>query len=410
MKLVERKKYIEYLDKVKNTPDIKVVTGIRRSGKSELLKSFMEKLKIENPKANFISIDLPSIEYENLLDYHNLNNYIEGNHKKNVKNYLFIDEIQNCHNFERTINSLHSKKLFDMYLTGSNAFLLSSDLVTFFTGRTMEVSIFPFSFNEFMQYFEYSDLQEGFNKYIEIGGFAGSYYYNDKKTINDYVNNVFNNLIDRDIIKKFGIRDHKLTKNLATFLADNISNLTSSRKIANILSTKDFNENHNTISKYINYLCNSFMFYEMKRFDLKGKQILNTTEKYYLADHSLKYALLTNSQKETNFFQSQQDYGNLLENIIAIELLRRGYKTHVGKLYQKEIDFVASDYLGNRFYIQVGANIDNNETFKREITPLLQIKDNYPKIILSRTKFQQEIVDGVKVIDIAQWLNYEIDF
>ena len=312
----------------------------------------------------------------------------------NKNNYLFIDEIQLCDGFELVINSLHSCGNYDIYITGSNAFLLSSDLATLFTGRTFSIEVFPFSFREYLTYYEYDDIESAFDNYIINGGMAGSYVYSNMEDRLSYIRDVYDTLIVRDIRQKYKIRNTLLMDKLSDFMIDNVSNITSIRNIAETLTNNKDKINHKTIGSYINYLCNAYAFYEVKRYDIEGKKYLTSSEKYYLGDHSFKYAKL--GTKNYN-------YGRVIENIVALELLRRGYEVYVGKLYKKEIDFVAIKR-SEKIYIQVSDDISNELTFKREVEPLLKIKDAYPKIIIARTRHEEYQYDGIKVLNIADWL------
>ena len=395
MKLIERTFYLNQLKSVQNTPDIKVITGVRRSGKSKLLTSFIDCINKECKNANIVYINMQETENEHLLEYHLLHDYILQQHDSTKDNYLFIDEVQLCPQFEKAINSIHTKEIYDIYVTGSNAFLLSSDLATLFTGRTFVIEVFPFSFKEFLVYFDRNDCDLAFNDYLKIGGFAGSYLYKELEQKYNYLQkDVYETIVTRDIVTKYKIRNKGLFENLTHFLIDNISNLSSARNIVNYLTSSKNKISHNTIINYIKYLCNAFVFYEVKRFDLKGKKYLSTEQKYYLVDHAIKYAILG---------RKNQDLGRMLENIVYMELKRRGYEVYVGKLYKKEIDFVAIKR-NEQIYIQVSTFLDDENTMKRELDPLLNIKDGYPKVIIARTHQEEYSVDGIKIIDIAEWL------
>lgn len=394
MKLIERDFYLEKLKNVIGTPDIKVITGVRRSGKSKLLEAFKRYLLDNIPNANIVHINFNLEEFEKLKNYHALNAFIDNAYVENANNYVLIDEVQLCPNFELTINSLHAQEKYDIYITGSNAFLLSSDLATLFTGRTFEIKVYPFSFKEYLEYFEPKNIYDAFENYVKEGGMAGSYLYRDIESKYDYIKEVFDTLIVRDIRQKYKIRNSVLMDRLVDFLMDNISNLTSARNIADTLTSNKDKINHKTINSYIQYLCNAFAFYKIRRYDIHGKKYLSSNDKYYLSDHSFRYAKLGTKNL---------DYGRVLENIVAIELLRRGYEVYVGVLYKKEIDFVAIKR-NEKIYIQVSDNISDSATFKREVTPLLQIKDAYPKMIIARTRHEQYDYEGVSVIDIADWL------
>lgn len=376
------------------TPDIKVITGIRRSGKSKLLESFMDYVRETDQAANIIHINFNLSNYENLLEYHALSNYVEKAHAPGRNNYVLIDEIQMCAGFEKAVNSLHASEKYDIYITGSNAFLLSSDLATLFTGRTFEIEVFPFSFREFMQYFELTDQYAAFNRYIQEGGMSGSYLYKTPESKYDYISDVFDTLVVRDIQKKYSIRNMPLMEQLCDFLIDNISNLASARSIAKAFISAQVKTNDRTISAYLKYLCTAFAFYRVRRYDIQGKRYLASNDKYYLCDHSFKYAKLGTKNA---------DYGRSVENIVAIELLRRGYELYAGILYKKEIDFVAIKR-NEKIYIQVANSIDDPDTFQREVDPLLRIKDAYPKMILTRTRQELYQYEGVKIVDVANWL------
>ena len=394
MRLIERDFYLNKLKEVMSTPDIKVITGVRRSGKSKLLESFMTYVRANDPNANIIHINFNLNSYESLAEYHALNHYIENAYIAGKNNFVFIDEVQMCEGFEKALNSLHASEKYDIYITGSNAFLLSSDLATLFTGRTFEIEVYPFSFGEFMQYYELTDQYAAFTRYIQEGGMSGSYLYKMPEAKYDYISDVFNTLIVRDIQKKYKIRNMPLMERLCDFLIDNISNLTSTRSVAAAFTSEQVKTNDRTISAYIKYLCNAFAFYKVRRYDIQGKRYLASNDKYYLSDHSFKYAKLGTKNA---------DYGRMIENIVAIELLRRGYELYAGVQYKKEIDFVAIKR-NEKLYIQVASSIDDPDTFQREVDPLLKIKDAYPKMILTRTRQEAYQYEGVQVVDVADWL------
>ena len=394
MKLIDRDEYLQKLINVIGTPDIKVITGVRRSGKSKLLEAFKQYVTNNVANANIIHINFNLTKYEDLKEYHALNDYIEGLYEEDKENFVFIDEVQMCPNFEVTINSLHAMEKYDLYITGSNAFLLSSDLATLFTGRTFEVKVFPFSFAEFIKYHGIPDRYIAFDRYLKEGGMAGSYLYKEPEAKYDYIADVFDTLIVRDIRKKYRIRNPELMNRIVDFLMDNISNLTSARNISDTLVSNKDKINHKTVGAYMQYLCNAFAFYKIRRYDIQGKKYLSSNNKYYLSDHTFRYAKL--GTKNMN-------YGRALENIVALELLRRGYEVYVGVLYKKEIDFVAVKR-NEKIYIQVSDNISDEKTFSREVDPLLHIKDAYPKMIIARTRYEAYQYEGIQIIDIADWL------
>lgn len=394
MKLIERPFYLDQLKRVQGVPDIKVITGIRRCGKSKLMESFIEYVKSSDSNANIINIDFTNLKYEELKEYHKLNDYVENAYIPSKNNYLFIDEVQLCEGFEKTLNSLHSSEKFDIYVTGSNAFLLSSDLATLFTGRTFSVEVFPFSLKEYMEYYGLLDAYEAYTEYRKYGGMSGSYVYSDENSRASYLNDVFETLVIRDIVQKFKIRNTPLLEKISDYLMDNISNVVSANKMANTLGSNKIKTNDKTVGTYIGYLCNAYGFYRIRRYDIRGKKYLASNDKYYLADPAFRNARLGNRNP---------DYGRISENLVAIELLRRGYEVYAGVLYKKEIDFVAIKR-DEKIYIQVSEYIDNPETFKREYTPLLAIKDAYPKMILARTHQEEYQYEGIRIIDISDWL------
>ena len=385
MKLIYRDSYLEQLKAVMNVPDIKVITGIRRSGKSKLMDAFSDYLFSQN-NANVIRIRLNIREFSALTDPDTLYDYVTSQYQQAKTNYLLI---------EKVIESLHEEEKYDIYITGSNAFLLSSDLATLFGGRVYEVKVYPFSFAEYLKYYPSDDLDKSFDDYVIDGGMSGSYLYPKQEDARKYVKSLARTTIIKDVVTKYKLENEVLLNMIVDFLADTIGNKTSIRNIANCLTSNSYKTNDKTCGLYVNLLCNSFLFYPFTRYDIKGKKYLESDKKYYLADLSFRYALL--GTKNT-------DYGFLYENLIAIELLRRNYEVYVGCLYQKEIDFVAIKD-GQKIYIQVSDDISRKETLDRELSPLFSIKDAYPKVLLARTKHPDSQVEGVKIIDIARWLS-----
>ncbi len=395
MKLILRKTYIDELASLISIPDIKVITGIRRSGKSKLMDVMIDIIKKADPSGNIIHINFNLTEFEDLLEYHKLESYVENEYSLEVNNYVLIDEIQMCEHFEKAINSLHAKEKYDIYVTGSNAFLLSSDLATMFVGRTYEMHVLPFSFNEYTTYFPTGNINASLTRYITEGGMAGSYLYTDITQKYRYINTeVLNALVVRDIITRNKIRNETLLNVLIDFMMDNIGNVTSIRSITDSLAAGKNIADHKTIGQYVSYLCKAYAFYRVRRYDIKGKKYLNSEDKYYLSDHSFKYARLGTKN---------MDYGHVLENIVAIELIRRDYEIYVGIVGDKEVDFVAMKQ-GERTYIQVAYDISEPKTFEREVAPLLKIADAYPKIIISRTYQPEYQYEGIRIIDAAEWL------
>lgn len=394
MRIIRRDKYMNDLYAVKNSPDIKIITGVRRSGKSFLMKMYIDELERIETNINIVRINFNDLENEYLKDYQLFHDFIMKRYDKTKTNYLFIDEVQMCPNFELAINSIHNKRIYDIYLTGSNAFLMSSDLATLFTGRYIEIEVFPFSLKEFKEYFNENDDYQAFDRYLQYGGFPGSYVYSDEDKRLSYVNNVIDAVILKDIIKRNVVRETSIMNKLVSFLMDNISSLTSPNAISNYLTSKGSKIDHKTIDTYLDYLSRAFVFYKVKRYDIKGKTYLLTNNKYYLVDIAPRIARLGHRNI---------DSGRLFENLVAIELMRRGYEIYVGKLYQKEVDFVAVK--GNeKFYIQVADNISPSDTLERELNPLRQIKDAYPKMVIANTRSLDYDIEGIKILDLAKWL------
>ena len=418
MKVLERKQFLQKLINSINTPDIKVITGIRRSGKSKLLEMFIEYLINNIPNTNIIHINYNLFQFSTLKNAAALNEYVENLYSPQKENFLLIDEVQLCKDFEQAINSFHGSEKYHIYITGSNAFLLSKELATLFTGRTFSVEVFPFSFKEFVSYFECQDLQQAFDRFAMEGGMSGSYLYESIDDKYNYLNEVFETLIVRDIQQKYKIKNVSLLDTLNDFLVDNISSEVSARSVANTLTSKGSKTDDKTVSSYIKYLCASYAFYKIRRYDIKGKKYLASKEKYYSADNSFLYAKLGTKNMDTGFNTNPVNkrvkglseasldrlyYGKIYENIVCIELLRRGYEVYTGVLYQKEIDFVAIKR-DEKIYIQVSDDISRPETMERETAPLLSIKDAYPKMIIARTKHPQYQYEGIAVWDIGEWL------
>ena len=355
MKTITRKKYLDRIIQLNGTPDIKIITGIRRSGKSKLMQAYIEYLKSHLENINIIFIDFMDLAFEEIKEYHALHAYVEERYQEGKENYLFVDEVQMCPHFELAINSLFSKNKYDQ------------------------------------------DKDKLFDDYSLKGGLAGSYAYRTEKDRTNYIKEVYETIVTRDLVQKYALPDTLVLQRLSEFLMDNISNLMSPNKVSQLLAANDTPTNHVTVSKYIKYLCNAFVFYDVKRYDIRGKKYLANSEKFYLCDSGIRYAILGSRN---------MDYGRVYENIVCIELLRRGYDVYVGKLYQKEIDFVAQRG-SEKIYIQVSDNISEEKTFEREVSPLLQIRDAYPKMIIARTKHPKYSHEGIEIYDIADWLLQE---
>lgn len=394
MKIIERKNYLNRLIRLKDTPDIKIITGLRRSGKSELVRAYMELIRT-NEDTNIIYVDFADLRFDDLKTYKELYNFCEGQYIDGKTNVIVVDEVQMCEKFELAINSLYNSRKYDIYITGSNAFLLSSDLSTLFTGRFIEIPVYPFSFAEYCEYYGYdSNTANVLDSYVMSGGLSGAYVYSEKEDQASYIKDVYTTIIKRDLVDKYGIKEEALLDSLTDYMMDNISNLTSASKISTVFKQNKVETNHITIGNYMKYLCSAFMFYKVKRYDIRGKKYLETSDKYYLSDLGFRYAMLGTRN---------MDYGRAYENIVALELLRRGYEIYVGKLYQKEIDFVAMKQ-NEKLYIQVSDNISDSDTLERELSPLRAIKDAYPKILIANTKHDDYDIEGIKVLDLTNWL------
>ena len=395
MKIIERSTYLNRLIRLQGTPDIKMIAGLRRSGKSELLRSYMQWLRKNVKSLNIIYIDFADLKYEGLKSYKSLYDYIEEAYQAEVLNVVMVDEVQLCKQFELAINSLYNSRKYDIYITGSNAFLLSSDLSTLFTGRFIEIPVFPFSLSEYCTYYDFkrTDTQI-LQNYLVEGGLAGAYIYRDKEDQVSYIKDVYQSVIKRDLLDKYGIKEEALLDSLTDYLMDNVSNLTSASKISTFFKQNGYETNHITIGNYLKYLCSAYMFYKVKRYDIRGKKYLETSDKYYLSDLGFRYAILGSRN---------MDYGRAYENLVALELMRRGYDIYVGKLYQKEIDFVAMKQ-SEKIYIQVSDNISEQITLARELAPLKSIKDSYPKILIANTGHEEYDIDGIKILNLSDWM------
>ena len=285
MNYIERPEYMQRLLDLMGTPDIKIITGVRRSGKSELMKAYIRRIREIQPEANIIFVDFFDLKYEGLKEYHALYDYIESHYAAGKQNYVFVDEVQLCEKFELAINSLHTSRKYDLYITGSNAFLLSSDLTTLFTGRYIEIHVFPFSFAEFCRYYaDEQDTAKLFDDYVIKGGLAGSYEYRTERDRTNYIRDVYDTIINRDLVTKYHLPDTTTLEHLAEFMMDNVSNLTSPNNISDTLTANVITTNHKTVGNYIKYLCDAYVFYCVRRYDIRGKKYLKTSVKYYLSD------------------------------------------------------------------------------------------------------------------------------
>ena len=394
--MIDRPNYINELIKFKDKDLIKIITGIRRCGKSTLMNLFKKYLLhngIDN--SQIISINLEDLKYHFIQNYIDLYNYINDNLLEDKKNYIFIDEIQIIPEFQKVADSLYLNKNIDLYITGSNAKLLSSELSTLLTGRYVEIKMLPLSFKEFISTKDSSDLETLYNEYISLGSFPYTTQLEDDE-ISRYLGTLFNDVIIKDVMIRKGISDESMLKSVANFALDNVGNLLSSNNIANTMTSDGRNINVRTVERYLEGFMESFFLYKASRYDIKGKQYLKTGEKYYVSDLGLRYFMLG---------RKLGDRGHILENVIYLELLRRGYDVYIGKVDEYEVDFVALNSDG-RIYIQVCETLRDNENkiLTRELNSLERIPDNYTKIILTLDKIPLSNENGIIVKNALDWL------
>ncbi|MDR0646200.1 MAG: ATP-binding protein [Elusimicrobiota bacterium] len=398
LNLIDRPQYLEKLKAWKDKSDlIKVVTGIRRCGKSTLFKLFQNHLKETGVKdKQILDINLEEAENEDLLDYKKLHNFVEKNISKNKKNYVFIDEIQLVSDFPKTINSLRLKENIDLYVTGSNAYMFTPKIITLLSGRFTEIKMNTLSFKEYSFAFkDEKDLSKLYENYISDGSFPQILKLSeDKQLIQDYLVGLYNTIIQKDIVLRGEYKDISRLESVVKFIFDNIGNETSVRNISNSLFSDGRKIHPQTIESYLQGLLDSFLIYKAQRYNIKGKQHLQSNAKYYVADIGLRRALLGTREA---------DKSQILENIVYLELLRRGYRVEVGKIGVQEIDFIASLPGGRVEYYQVSQNVLDEKTLKRELAPLKAVDDNYPKFLLTRD-YDNAIYNGIKQINVLQWL------
>ena len=398
--MIPRNEYLNQLIKWKEEKVIKVVTGIRRCGKSTLLSLFQEHLKDNGiNKDQIIAINFEDLAYENLLDYKNLYQYIVDRLCKDKWTYIFLDEIQNVKEFQKAVDSLYIKDNVDIYITGANACMLSGELATLLSGRYIEISMLPFSFKEYLSCTN-KNKEDAFIDYMNNGGFPFCASQSDKTKINQYLEGIYNTVIVKDIeLRQNKKNDNKLVdialvKTISKYLADVIGNQVTVKKITNYLISNSRKVSDHTVSDYIMALLETFMFYPVERYDMQGKEVLKTNKKYYIVDTGLRNTLVS---------KKSLDLGFVLENIVFLELKRRGYQVYVGKSYNKEIDFIA-DRNGKIEYFQISVDLKDEDTFNREISAFDKIKDNYQKTILTLDKYSVGNYNGVLVVNVIDWL------
>lgn len=389
----ERQSFLEKLKKLKDTQIIKVISGVRRCGKSTLLKQFQDYL-LENDveKSQIIDINFEDLLNEPLHNYKKLYSHTTSLLIKDKMNYIFLDEIQLVENFQKVVDSLFIQKNVDLYITGSNAYLLSGELATLLSGRYIEIKMLPFSFAEYFS-FVGGNKKEAWNSFFKYGGFPYASTLHDDQIRNDYLSSIYNTVLLKDIASRKKIGDIALLQDVVKFLFDNIGNIVSPKKIADSLTSVGRKTTSITVDNYINALMESFILYKASRYDVKGKEHLKSLEKYYLVDVGLRRLLICDKNKEI---------GLILENIIYIELIRRGYNVYIGKIDSLEIDFIA-EKSGELSYYQVAATVLDESTYAREIAPLKKVHDNFPKYILSLDEFITS-EDGIKQLNVIDWL------
>ena len=403
--MIVRKNYLDKLISWKDHDIIKVITGIRRCGKSTLLKQFQNYLTDNGvTEEQIISINFEDLEFEDLLDYRSLYKYVKNNLLPDKKMYVFLDEIQKVSNFEKAVDSLYIQKNVDVYITGSNAYMLSSDLSTLLSGRYIEISMLPLSFKEVYEE-KGGDKEEVFNQYLKYGGFPYLTAISlDEEQTNMYLEGIYNTVIIKDIEErenrknldpnKRKITDIVLLKSIARYLASTIGSIVSVKNVTGYLTSNGRKVSASTVDDYMEALREAFIFYPEERFDISGKKMLKTLNKWYIVDLALRDYMVP---KKT------YDLGFSLENTVYFELIRRGYRVSIGKTETAEVDFVAQKN-GEMIYYQVSASMLDQRTFERELLPLKSIKDNYKKIVLTLDKLTQGNYEGIKVVNAIDWL------
>ena len=399
---IERKQYLDKLIALKDKNIIKVITGIRRCGKSTLMEIFQDYLKESGvTEDQIISINLEDYDFFELREPAKLHSYIKERLIKGKTTYVFLDEIQHCEKFPEVVNSLYIKKDVDIYITGSNAYMLSSEISTLISGRYIEISMLPLSFKEYVSATgSQSDLSKKYLDYIENSSFP--YVLELKglpKETKDYLEGIYNTVVVKDIMNRKKIQDSMMLESVARFVFDNIGNPLSTKKIADTMTSAGRKTDVKTIEKYISSLLECFIIYQAKRYNIKGKQYLKTLEKYYVVDIGLRFMLL--GSRST-------DVGHILENVVYLELLRRGYDVYVGKVDDLEVDFVAMDEK-RIIYYQVAATVRDEVTLKRELTPLQKISDHYQKFILTLDEDPEADYNGIRKVNALDWLMENID-
>jgi len=404
--LIKRPLYLNELIENKDVDLIKIITGIRRCGKSSLMELFCQYLlETGIDKSRIIHMNLESLKYNELSDYLSFYNYVSDKIQNTGKTYLLFDELQVVSGWEKAIESFRVDYDVDIYITGSNAYLLSTEFATLLSGRYVEIKMLPLSFSEFLDFYSFDDktgLEEKFIYYLKFGGMPVLREYNfNELRINQALEGIYSTVILKDILQRHNQSDQLSLDKIAHFLSSNIGSITSPNKIGNILSSEgdiDKGKNKNiagkTVDKYISMLNNAFIFYRVGRYDIKGKQLLKTLDKNYIVDMGFRNMLLG---------YRDADRGHILENIVFLELIRRHYRVYIGKIGDTEVDFLA-EKPNEKLYIQVTESLASPKTRERELRPLLSINDNYEKIILTSDRNFITSENGIKIINVIDWL------
>lgn len=394
-KIIYREEYMKKLKAYKDKKIIKVLTGIRRAGKSTILKEFKKELINDGIlEKNIISINFEDNDNKELLDFQKLHDYVIKKSDKNCMNYIFLDEIQNVENFQKCIDSLFLRDYLDIYITGSNSYILSGELATYLTGRYVQIHILPLSFKEYLSYYGESDELKKYNEYSIYGGFPYLINLDNSSEKLDYLDSIYNTVIIKDVINRKKVNDVMMLESVCRFLFDNIGSSVSTKKISDALASGGRKNSVHTIEEYVNSLLESYILYKVNRFDIRGKQLLRTQEKYYLSDLGLRTYLLGKN--------NNRDLGHILENIIFLELKRKGYRIYIGKNDVNEVDFVVeteNEYI----YIQVALSVRDEQTLQRELKPLETIPDHYKKYIIT-LDYDTNNYNGIKQISAMDFL------
>lgn len=395
--MINREEYLDELIRWKDKDLIKVVTGIRRCGKSTLFDLFIDYLKMSGVKSNqIIYINLEDADYD-FKDYKELYHFINDKIVSEDNFYVFLDEVQNVPGFQRAVDSLYIKKNVDVYITGSNAYILSGELATLLSGRYIEIKMLPLSFKEYISAFDNNNYQQLFLDYMRNGGMPGNINIL-KSNVNDldkYLDGIFSTIVYKDIMARNNITDKLLLESVIKYIFDSIGSPISIKKISDTLTSKGISTSNHTVENYITALLESFLIYKASRFDVKGKNLLARDYKYYVVDSGLRSYLLGK--------KADSDMGHILENIVYLELLRRGYKVYVGKVDDLEVDFVAENRDGLRYY-QVALTVRDEKVLERELRSLQKTGDHYPKTLLTLDMDLETDYDGIKKINVVDWL------